>query len=99
MPVVKRYRSNAHRQATYRQRKPKPATQAQLATLARSLHTVIGDAIEAGTFPLPEALLAATVEETLRNLIYHFDPDKDHIRYLDRQAHNWDQANDTLTRK
>ena len=86
MPAAKRYHSNAHRQATYRQRNPGPATQTQLATLARSLHVVVDEAIKAGTFPLPSALLADRPEETLRNLIYHFDPDKNHIRYLHRDT-------------
>lgn len=86
MPIPKRYRSNAQRQAAYRQRNPRPATQAQLATLARNLHIAVTDAIKAGTFPLPEALASATVEQTLRNLICHFDPDKDHVRYMDRRT-------------
>lgn len=86
MPIAKRYHSNAQRQAAYRCRTSKPATQAQLAILARSLQVVVTDAVSAKTFPLPVDLAASTPEETLGNLIYYFDPVKDPVRYPHRRS-------------
>jgi len=80
MPQPRRYADNAQKQAAYRQRKGRKATQSELAMLALSLNAVIETAIENGEFPLPQDLLAARPEETLRNLIRFFDPIYDPVR-------------------
>lgn len=76
LPAERKYPSNAQRQAAYRQRhrQEQPATQAQLAILARSLHVVFEEAAAAGTNPLPADLLGGQPEQTLRNLIHYLDP-------------------------
>ena len=76
MPAERKYKNNAQRQAAYRQRhrQEQPATQAQLAILARSLHVVFEDASIAGTNPLPADLLGERADQTLRNLIHYLDP-------------------------
>lgn len=78
MPTPKHYASNAERQAAYRARHAdrKPATEAELAMLARSLHVVLEEALAAGRCPWPAHLLGGRAEATLRNL----------IRYLEGQA-------------
>lgn len=81
MTQAKVHNSNAQRQAAYRKRsKYQRATQAELATLARSLHAVIQDAVDYSTFPLPNELAAARPDVTLKNLIKFFDPIYDPVR-------------------
>ncbi len=83
MSRPKQYQSPAERQAAYRARHPdkQPIRDADLAILARSLHCVLGEAVEAGTCPLPDGIVGARVDQTLRNLIRYLDPDPDQIRY------------------
>ncbi len=78
MPTKRHYASNAQRQAAYRARHAdrKPATEAELAMLARSLHVVLEEALEAGRCPWPAHLLGGRAEATLRNV----------IRYLENQT-------------
>ena len=82
MPVERKYRNNAERQAAYRDRHPekRPPSEAELAMLARSLHVVFAEAVEAGTSPLPSPLIGDRADETLRNLIGFLDPRPDGIR-------------------
>lgn len=82
MPVKRKYRSNAERQAAYRERHPEKRlpTEAELALLARSLHVVCVQAVEAGTSPLPAELIGHRANETLMNLIGYLDPHPDGIR-------------------
>ena len=82
MPAPKRYESNAARQAAYRSRHPErqPATEAQLAILARSLHTVFAQAVAEEVSPLPATLLGTRADETLRHLIRYLDPHPDPVR-------------------
>jgi hypothetical protein len=82
LPVERKYRSNAERQAAYRARHPgkRPPTEAELAILARSLHVLLADAAEAGTSPLPEGLVGDRADQTLRNLIRYLDPRPDPLR-------------------
>lgn len=77
MPTKKQYASNAARQAAYRARHAdrKPATEAELAMLARSLHVVFEQALKQGVTNLPAELLGAHAAETLRNLIRHWETD------------------------
>jgi len=79
LPVERQYRSNAERQAAYRDRHPekRPPTEAELATLARSLHVVFVEAVEAGTSPLSDDLIGDRADQTLRNLIRFLDPRRD----------------------
>jgi len=71
MPRAKAYATNAQRQAAYRARhqNQQPPCEATLATLARSLHGVFEDAVEANQSVLPPELLGKRADETLRNLI------------------------------
>jgi hypothetical protein len=48
-----------------------------LAALARSLHAVFAEAVEAGKSPLPPELLGDQADRTLRNLIRFLDPRPD----------------------
>jgi hypothetical protein len=82
MPTPKQYASNAARQAAYRARnaESKPATEAQLATLARSLHVVLEDAIAHGRSGLPAELVGEHAAATLRNLIRYLEVDPDPVR-------------------
>jgi formylglycine-generating enzyme required for sulfatase activity len=82
LPVERKYRSNAERQAAYRDRHPEKRlpTEAELAILARSLHVVLVKAAEAGTSPLPSAWIGDRADRTLRNLIRFLDPHPDGIR-------------------
>ena len=68
MSNPKRHESNAERQAAYRRRNAdsKPPTEAELASLARSLHIVIEEALEQGSTILPADVLGAHAGETLR---------------------------------
>jgi hypothetical protein len=76
LPVERQYRSNAERQAAYRGRHPEKRlpTEAEWATLARSLHVVF---VEAGTSPLSDDLIGDRADQTLRNLIRFLDPRRD----------------------
>lgn len=74
MSQPKIYDNPAQKQAAYRQRKGRKATQAQLAILARGLCTTINEAKECGTFPLPVELIADRPEQTLRNLTRFLNP-------------------------
>jgi len=79
MPVERKYRSNAERQAAYRDRHPEKRlpTEAALAALAQSLHVVLVKAVEAGKNPLPDDLIGDRTDQTLRNLIRFLDPRPD----------------------
>ena len=83
MPVKKKYASNAARQAAYRARHPEKhlPTEAELAILARSLQIMLSASVEAGTCPLPSALVSGRTDLTLKNLIRYLDPHPDPIRY------------------
>lgn len=73
MPRARQYGTNAEKQAAYRQRhaaQQRPRA-AYLAALARSLHGVLQDAVAAHASPLPDALLGAQADETLRHLIHY----------------------------
>ena len=88
MPQPKMYKDNAQRQAAYRQRKgTKSVPQRDLAMLARSLHNVLKDAVELSTLPLPDELVDARTDVTLRNLIRFFDPIYDPVRNPDGKHH------------
>ena len=86
MASSKQYESNAQRQAAYRDRHlaTKPASEAELALLARSLHEVLAEAIEHGTTDLPAAIVGIHAGETLRRLIHYLDPHPDPVRYAGR---------------
>ena len=79
MPVERKYRSNAERQAAYRDRHPEQRrpTEAELAALARSLQVVFAEAVEANQSPLPHDLVGETPDQTFRNLIRFLDPRPD----------------------
>lgn len=73
MPRAREYANNAAKQEAYRQRhaaQQRPRA-AYLAALARSLHAVLQDAVEAHASPLPPALLGTQADETLRHLIHY----------------------------
>ena len=82
LPVERKYRSNAERQAAYRERHPekRPPTEVELATLARSLHVVFAEAVEVGESPLPHDLIGDRADQTLRNLIRFLDRRRDRFR-------------------
>ena len=82
MPTPKQFATNAARQAAYRERHAarRPPTEAQLAILARSLHVVVTEAVEAGLHNLPASLVGEQPDQTLRNLIRYFDPHPDPVR-------------------
>lgn len=71
MPRPRQYATNAEKQEAYRRRHAAQQLPraAYLAALARSLHGVLQDAVEAHASPLPDALLGAQADETLRLLI------------------------------
>ncbi len=79
MPTPKQYRTNAERQAAYRQRHPdkKPPREDELAMLARSLHVVFEEALQQPGCVLPAHLLGQRADQTLRNLIHFLDPRKE----------------------
>jgi len=88
MAQPKVYKDNAQKQAAYRRRKgTKPVTKADLAGLAHSLNAVLEDAVEYSAFPLPNELVDARTEVTLRNLIQFFDPIYHHIRNPNGKHH------------
>jgi len=84
MPRHREYTNAAERQAAYRTRHldKRPARQSTLAILANSLHIVMAEAVRKDRCPLPHAVLGAQSEETMRNLIYYFDPEPDPVRYI-----------------
>jgi len=71
MPRTRGYASNAERQAAYRARHAdrEPPRQGYLASQARTLHLVLGDAVRAGRSPWPEDLLGTRADDTLHRLI------------------------------
>ena len=71
MPRPRQYQNNAERQAAYRQRHrlQQPPREDRLAALARSLHFVLQDAVEANENILPAFLLGARADATLGNLV------------------------------
>ena len=88
MAQSKMYTDNAQRQAAYRQRKgTKSVTQRDLAMLARGLHNVLKDAVEYSTLPLPNELVDARTDVTMRNLIRFFDPIYDPVRNPNGKHH------------
>ncbi len=84
MPQEKIHKNQAQKQAAYRQRRGRQkATQAQMASLAYSLHWAIESAVEYNEFPLPSELLADRPEITMKNLIRFLDPVWDPVRNPD----------------
>ena len=83
MSNPKRYENSAERQAAYRHRNAdgKPPREAELAALARNLHIVIEEAIEAGSTAFPADVLGDHAGETLRCMIHFLDPSPDPVRY------------------
>ena len=73
MPQVKRYTTNAERQAAYRarHRERAPVRQGLLAALARSLHGTLAEAVREGRSRLPPELLGQRPDETLQKLIHY----------------------------
>lgn len=71
MPGERIYRTNAERQAAYRarHREREPPLAGDLAALARSLHGRLQEAVRRGESRLPEELLGARADETLRRMI------------------------------
>lgn len=86
MTRAKQYQSNAQRQAAYRDRHManKLPTETELALLARNLHYMLAEAIEAGTTDLPADVVGIHAGETLRRLIHYLDPHPDPVRYEGR---------------
>ena len=85
--ATKQYADNAQRQAAYRSRHlaSKPATDAELSLLARSLHGVLGAAMAEGSTDLPASIVGAHAGETLRRLIHYLDPHPDPVRYAGKE--------------
>ena len=83
MPRERVYRDQAERQAAYRARHAdrKRPRQDLLAMLALNLHHVLGQAIDADRCPIPHELHGSRPDETMKNLLYYFDPKPDPIRY------------------
>ncbi len=73
MTRPRQYQTNAEKQAAYRQRHAaqSPPREGYLASLARSLHGELREAVHAQESVLPPELLGAAPDETLRNLIDH----------------------------
>jgi hypothetical protein len=71
MPRPREYANAAARQAAYRarHRAQEPPRQGYLASLARTLHGQLQDAVAAGRSPVPAALIVPRTDDTLRNLI------------------------------
>jgi len=71
MPRPRQYQNNAEKQAAYRQRHAAqmPPREGYLASLARSLHGQLREAVHDQESVLPPELLGAAADETLRNLI------------------------------
>jgi hypothetical protein len=71
MPRARQYLNAAERQAAYRERHrgEQPAREGLLASLARSLHACLRDAVRADQSALPAELLGHRADDTLRNLI------------------------------
>ena len=81
MPQPKQYKNAAQRQAAYRDRRPKPPTQARLAQLAMAIGYAVVDNSRSQYSSLPAEIVGHDTVETLRNLICWLDPVKDTIRY------------------
>ena len=94
MPQPKQYDDAAQRQAAYRDRRPRPITQARLASLARSVYWVILKAQEHGDSPLPTDIIDDGQEQTLRNLICFLDPIKDTTRHPNWNHFHPERANE-----
>lgn len=94
MSTRKLYDNRAERQAAYRRRHPekRPPSQAELATLARSLHAVFRSAVENGASKLPAELLKERPDATLSSLIRWLDPAPDPVRYAAPAAQKEDAA-------
>lgn len=71
MPRERVYQNNAQRQAAYRDRHADRQSPREdlLAALARSFHSVLGDAVRENRSVLPARLLGRKADETLRNLL------------------------------
>jgi hypothetical protein len=71
MPREREYESAAARQAAYRarHRAQEPPRQGYLASLARTLHGELREAVASGRCPVPAELVVARVDDTLRHLI------------------------------
>ena len=84
---TKKYADNAQRQAAYRSRHlaSKPATEAELAVLARSLHIVLGNALAEETTDLPASIVGGHAGTTMRRLIHYLDPYPDPVRYAGQE--------------
>lgn len=70
MPRARQYRSNAERQAAYRERHPERQLprEDELAAAARTVHSYLQEAVEKGVSPLPSAVVGWRVDETMRRL-------------------------------
>ena len=71
MPQAKQYATNAERQAAYRarHREREPVRQGLLASLARTLHGTLAEAVREERSRLPPELLGRREDETLQKLI------------------------------
>lgn len=81
LPQPKQYKTPAQRQAAYRARLPKIATQARLAQLATTINYLIVDSANTRYSRLPDEIVGSDIEQTLRNLICWLDPYRDPIRH------------------
>lgn len=79
MPQIKQYATNAERQAAYRarHREREPVRQGLLASLARSLHGTLTEAVREGRSRLPPELLGQRADETLQKLIHYLRDDEE----------------------
>jgi len=81
LPLERKYRSNAERQAVNRDRHPEQhftasqfTTETKLASLALRLHVVFVEAVEADQSPRPHDLGGDPLDQTLRNFTRFLDP-------------------------
>jgi hypothetical protein len=81
LPQPKQYKNAAQRQAAYRARQPKRATQARLAQLANTINYLILDNANTRYSRLPDEVVGTDIEQTLRNLICWLDPYRDPVQY------------------
>jgi hypothetical protein len=81
LPQPKQYKNAAQRQAAYRARQPKRATQARLAQLAATIDYLITKSANTRFSRLPEEIVGPDTEQTLRNLICWLDTYRDPVRY------------------
>jgi hypothetical protein len=85
VPRPKQYQCPAQRQAAYRKRQAKPATQAMLAQLAAAINYVVVAGADSPDNRLPAEIVGKDTVQTLCNLICWLDTEKDTVRHP-----NWD---------